>query len=221
MSYLDYNGAKITFNNEFIVDPYVDTDIYTTVTIGTQTWMVENFKATRFRDGTPIPNVSTNSEWAGNKSRTPLGAYCWYDNNIEYKDTYGAIYNYHAAASPAILPFPGFHLPSRNEYITLANYLGGAADAGAALKEAGLTHWLTPNASANNSSGFTGLPGGYRGNVSGTYYNMGVEAHFWTTTFLPATPWPYYVALSNTTGEIYINSYDYMSGGASVRLIKN
>ncbi len=67
----------------------IDGNVYNTVTIGDQTWMVENLKVTRYYDGTSISNVTDNESW--NSLSTP--AYCWYNNDESYKSTYGALYN--------------------------------------------------------------------------------------------------------------------------------
>jgi len=66
-----------------------DGNVYTTVTIGTQEWMAENLKTTKYKDGTDIPLVKDASEWI--VLSTP--AYCWYNNDTAYKNTYGALYN--------------------------------------------------------------------------------------------------------------------------------
>ena len=75
----------------------------------------------------------------------------------------------------------GWHVPSNDEFKTLATYLGGEKVAGGKLKEAGFTRWPSPNKDASNSSGFTALPGGDR-ETSGTFYSLGQYGYFWTAT---------------------------------------
>src|SRR5665648_308381 len=71
----------------------IDGNVYHTVTIGTQVWMAENLKTTKYRNGNPIPNITSN--WAALTS----GAYCWYNNDAAtYKANYGALYNWFAVA---------------------------------------------------------------------------------------------------------------------------
>jgi len=76
----------------------IDGNVYKTVTIGTQVWMVENLKTTKYRNGDPIPNVTDIAAWTA--LTTTTGAYCWYNNDAtRYKATYGALYNWFAGLS--------------------------------------------------------------------------------------------------------------------------
>lgn len=58
---------------------------------------------------------------------------------------------------------------------------GRGSDEGGKLKETGTTHWISPNTSATNASGFSGLPGGYRSS-NGYFYDLGNSADFWSST---------------------------------------
>jgi uncharacterized protein (TIGR02145 family) len=187
---------------------------YDTVHIGTQVWMKQNLKTIHYLNGILIPNVTDNTAWSGLSS----GARCYYNNDpATYADTYGALYNWYAVNTGNLCPF-GWHVPTDNEWTALVNYLGGTSIAGGKLKEAGLTHWNSPNTGATNSSGFTALPGGYR-LTSGTYNFIGKLGYWWTST-------------ESTTSDAFrwkIN-YDTMSIGKtaslkqfgfSVRCIKN
>jgi uncharacterized protein (TIGR02145 family) len=152
--------SPIVFNPHLTYDSVSDIDlnIYKTIKIGTQTWMAENLKTTKYNDGTPIPDVTVDSIWY--QLSTP--AYCWLFNNENiFKDMYGAIYNYYAVETGKICP-TGWHVSSVVEWDTLVSYLGGREIAGGKLKESGITHWKAPNTAADNISGFTALPGGYR-----------------------------------------------------------
>ena len=132
----------------------IEGNTYHTITIGTQIWMVENLKTTRYNDGSPISNVTDNTAWAA----LSTGAYCWYNNDITNKTAYGALYNWYAVNTAQLAP-AGWHVPTDAEWTTLTDYLGGtAADK---MKESGITHWASPN-NGNNSSGFSALPGGNR-----------------------------------------------------------
>ena len=154
----------------------IDGNIYQTVTIGTQVWLVENLKATKYNDGTVIPLVTDNTGWI----ILTIPAYCWYDNDIANKDTYGALYNWYTVQTRKLCP-TGWHVPTDVEWTTLTTFLGGESVAGGKLKEAGTAHWTSPNTGATNESGFTALPGGFRG-AQGTFYYIGHWGEYWTST---------------------------------------
>jgi uncharacterized protein (TIGR02145 family) len=144
-----------------------DGNVYHTVTIGTQVWMVENLKTTKYNDGTPIPLAPGSAAW----EFIWTGAYCWYNNDITNKNPYGAIYNYFAISTNKLAP-TGWHVPTDAEWSTLTTYLGGESVAGGKLKEAGTTHWASPNKGATNETGFSALPGGYLTDT-GVFTSMG------------------------------------------------
>jgi uncharacterized protein (TIGR02145 family) len=168
-------SCKKDDDNNTITD--IDGNVYTTVTIGTQEWMVENLKTTKYNDGADIPLVSEDSAWSNLK--TP--GYCWYNNNAPtYKNNYGALYNWYTVNTGKLCP-TGWHVPSDDEWKTLGKFLGGADIAGGKLKEAGFTHWNSPNTAATNETGFTALPGGSRfGN--GSFQMLRYYGLWWTTS---------------------------------------
>jgi uncharacterized protein (TIGR02145 family) len=152
--------------------------------------MAENLKVTHYSDGTEIPLVESTSEW--DTQGITVKAYCFYENSSTYRDLYGALYTWAAAmngaesstANPSgvqgVCP-SGWHLPSDTEWTELTDHLGGLGIAGGKLKEAGTTHWNSPNTGATNESGFTALPGGGRyGN--GVFNDVGNSAEFWVAT---------------------------------------
>jgi uncharacterized protein (TIGR02145 family) len=150
----------------------VDGNTYNTVTIGSQIWMKENLKTTKYNDGSIIPNVTDSLNWYAQT----IPAYCWYNNNATvYKDTYGALYNWYVVNTGKLCPV-GWRVPAIADYDILINYLGGESVAGNKIKESGTAHWLN-STSATNSSGFTGLPGGMVGDNQITSYFSGI-GHF-------------------------------------------
>ena len=156
----------------------VDGNSYNMVTIGTQIWMKQNLKVTKYNDGTVIPNVTDASQW----NNLTTGAYCWYDNNSSNKDPYGALYNWYTVGTGKLCPI-GWHVPSQTEWNTLLTYLGGASTAGAKLKETGTSHWKSPN-TATNESGFNALPGGARALASAgiVFWDLGDRGSLWSST---------------------------------------
>ncbi len=170
------NSVKFVTRGATVTD--IDGNVYNTVTIGTQVWMVENLKVTRYRNGDPIANVTGSVSWKG----LTTGAYCWYNNDAVNKDTYGALYNWHAVNDSRNIAPAGWHVATNAERATLDSYLGGSAAAGGKLKEEGIVHWTTPNTGATNASGFTGVPAGYRISGTGAFSSLGLQNYIWSST---------------------------------------
>ena len=194
----------------------IDGNVYHTVTIGTQTWMVENLKTTKYCNGNPITNVTDNANWAA----FSMGAYCWYNNDAAtYKETYGALYNWYAVADGRNIAPAGWHVPSDAEWTTLTDFLGGQIGAGGKLKQTGTIYWPDPNASTN-SSGFTALPGGYRDYGDGTFNGIVNSGYFWSNTAVgPGDAW--YRTLYYTDANVGRYYRSVKPRGMSVRCVKD
>lgn len=171
-----YLGNDMTFTTTGKIGD-IDGNQYNTVAIGSQVWMVENLRTTKYSDGTNIsfPN-NDNIAWQSNTT----GAYAWYDNNETNKNPYGALYNWYAVNTNKLCPI-GWHVPTDADWTSLTTYLGGNDVAGGKLKETGVTHWNTPNSGATNISGFTALPGGDR-LTDGSYTYFGNGGIYWSCT---------------------------------------
>jgi len=159
-----------TQNSETVTD--VDGNIYHTITIGTQTWMVENLRTTKYKDGTPIAVIS------GYHSTNP--GYSTYANSSSNKTIYGLLYNWYAVDTGNLAP-EGWRILTSNDWETLIEYLGGFEDAGSKLKESGTIHWESPNNDAMDW-GFTALPGGIRDGGSATFRTLKYRGWWWSTT---------------------------------------
>jgi uncharacterized protein (TIGR02145 family) len=206
-------GNERSFSTSKLVVKDKDNNYYRIVTIGSQVWMADNLKTTRFRDSTLIPLVGDNTTW----SQLPTPGYCWYNNQSDYGNTYGALYNWPAVSSQKLCP-TGWHVPTDTEWISLENQLGGLSVAGGKLKEIGTEHWTVPNSGATNEMMFNGLPGGYRINT-GEYDNKGSYGNFWSATSVNATV-AYYRYLYYGNG-IMTKSFVNQKYGLSVRCLKN
>lgn len=152
-----------------------DGNVYKTVTIGTQTWMAENLRTTKYNDGTAIPLLTDNTALSSLSS----GAYCNYNNtnNTDTIATFGRLYNWYTVNTGKLAPI-GWHVPTNAEWTTLTDYLGGTGVAGGKMKETGTTHWSSPNTGATNETGFTALPGGH----GRTFDGIGYGGYWWSAT---------------------------------------
>ena len=185
--------------------------------IGNQIWATKNLDVATYRNGDAIPQVQDAAAW----NILTTGAWCYYENNSANGTTYGKLYNWYAVNDSRGLAPTGYHIPTSAEWSTLTTYLGGMQIAGGKMKESGTSHWISPNTDATNSSGFTGLPGGYRNESSGIFGGIGTIGWWWTSGGVGNNKaWD--VKLRNDEGEVsgYGNGAP-IRFGMSVRCIKD
>lgn len=209
-------GSSMSFTTEFggstgsFTDPR-DGNVYQTVTIGTQEWMAENLAYLPSVVGHGTGSTTTSYYYVYGYDGTSVSAAMATANYT----TYGVLYNWPAAvnACPS-----GWHLPGDAEWTQLTTYLGGESVAGGKLKEAGTSHWNSPNIDATNETGFTALPGGVRVNY-GAFEGIGVLGYWWSTSEDNATN-AWYRYMGNDYSGV---SRDFMNKelGFSVRCLRD
>ncbi|MBN1482118.1 hypothetical protein EH223_07660 [candidate division KSB1 bacterium] len=204
----------------------IDGNVYKTVKIGDQIWMAENLKVTKYRNGDPIPKVIDHIEWSNLSS----GAFCVYDNNDNYKDIYGYLYNWFAVNDKHKIAPEEWHVPTDEEWKQLEMHLGMSSieaevvtggrgtDEGGKLKETGTEQWKYPNLGATNETGFSARPSGIRFD-NGSFYGMNSYAGFWTSTKADNEK-ACRRNLTNMTSGVH-RSIGTQSDGFSVRCIKD
>jgi uncharacterized protein (TIGR02145 family) len=183
-------GAEFSFTtSETVTD--IDGNVYNTVIIGAQTWILENLKTTKYNDGVALPNITDKAAWAA--LTTP--GYCWYDNNTK---TFGALYNWYTVNTAKLAP-TGWHVPTDDDWYKLRKYLNENGFNSVAFTEkyasslAANSSWYVDAAgiggslATNNSTGFAALPGGYRG-ASGVFSRIFDYGRWWTSTQVTSTP---------------------------------
>ncbi len=199
------------------VSPLTDIDGngYDTLKIGLLFWMKQNLTTSHYRNGDPIPEITSTSLW----STITSGAWCWYNNDsVTYAAVYGKLYNWYAVNDPRGLAPEGWHVPGDQEWLELSLSLGGDLVSGGKLKESGTSHWTTPNTGATNSSGMSLLPGGYRGD-GGAFENIGINGIWWSSTGNVASD-AYCRFLSYMNTNFFIDDAALRSG-YSVRCIRD
>ncbi|MEI6048761.1 MAG: FISUMP domain-containing protein [Bacteroidota bacterium] len=218
----------------------IDGNTYNTVTIGTQVWMAENLKTTKYNDNSTIPPVTDNTAWAA----ATTGAYSDYSNDPANSTTYGRLYNWYAVDNNAATKVASnggknvcptsWHVPTDAEWTTLENYLiangynydgttTGNKIAKSMASTSGWTAYATVGTvgndqASNNRSGFTALPGGFR-STNGTYYTIGYSGYWWSSTELSAA-----AAWYRDVGYYLTNVYSYYNNkrnGFSVRCVRD
>jgi uncharacterized protein (TIGR02145 family) len=210
------NQAGVGYGNEhsfktmtgFTQD--IEGNIYRTVTIGSQIWMADNLKTTRYNDNSPIPYIPDYNEW----SILTGGAYCWYDTAFAYKREFGAVYNWFAVNTNKLCP-SGWHVPDEMDWDSLSDYLGGESIAGGKMMEPGLSHWQNFH-DGTNESGFTAIPAGYPGGETG---NTDLGALWWSSTSSDGVDaWNRYVI--NWSVNLWRDSHN-KKHGHSIRCLKD
>jgi uncharacterized protein (TIGR02145 family) len=204
-------GNEVSFTTPASTAPVSDIDgnIYKTIKIGTQTWMAENLKTTRYNNGDQIPNG--NGGWVD----LSKGAYWWYDNDAsKYKNAYGAIYNWHAVGTGKLCP-TGWHVPTNSEWTALITFLGGEEEAFNESTEYAYIHWGSSDYSIVKSV-FTPF---LACALDGWGFSQG-EGFWWSATPRPTknengVPFGAYIT------SFTIKSYEVMSNGYSVHCLKD
>lgn len=186
-------GDKALFAKWAIKDR--DGNYYSEVKIGNQYWMLENFRCTKYNDGTPIEHVSDYDRWYSLNDE----AYCYYDNSesASEQQKWGALYNWFAVNTGKLAP-AGWHVPTDAEWTVLENYLiangfnydGSKNDNKIAKSMATKTDWkdttitgaIGNDLTKNNSSGFSALPGGCRGHYYGNFFGKSNTGYWWSAT---------------------------------------
>jgi uncharacterized protein (TIGR02145 family) len=159
----------------------IEGNVYPTIKIGQQEWMVENLKTTTYNDGTSIPDVTDDTAWAN----LTYGAYSWIGNDVANKDVFGALYNWWAVDSTKLCP-TGWSMPSTDTWSPLVTAEGGTLKAGGRMKDVGTTLWQAPNTGATNASGFSARPAGAR-DLTGSFVYEGQFAIWWCSDEDPLT----------------------------------
>jgi uncharacterized protein (TIGR02145 family) len=167
---------------------------YALVAIGTQCWFAENLRSDNYRNGDAIPGNLTDAQWTSTSSgaQTVYGegtstVYQGSSDELANLSTYGRLYNWYAVNDSRGLCPSGFHVPSDGEWTVLENALGGSAVAGTALKAA------SPAWDGTNSSGFSALPGGYRGSGLGFFDYQGNDGYWWSSSPSGTSAWYRYL----------------------------
>jgi len=224
------NGDNAITGSVTITD--IDGNVYHTITLGTQTWTVENLRTTKYNDGSAIPLVTDGTAW-GNLT-TP--GYCYYNNTTSSDSIkkFGALYNWYTVNTGKLAP-TGWHVPTDAEWDTLEKYLlahgynwdGTTTNNKMAKSISAQTDWATSrvagavgnNLSRNNTSGFSALPGGFR-DLIGRFSSIGHNGFWWSTTAYVA-PFAYYRYLYYDSNELSRDYFNMISYGFSVRLLRN
>jgi len=213
-----YNQELVNYTNNI--------DITVTGSVGKFTiWLYnqDDFLTTQYYTNFRLTNLK--SYGIGGWQIDTTGAYCWYNNNISNKNTYGALYNWYAVNNVSNLAHleynsvmeSGWRVATIDDYTKLRSYLG-TTNAGGKLKEVGTTHWSSPNNGATNQYGFTALPGGYRG-VYGVFTSINVHGFWWTSNEYNSNN-SYYLDIHNDTTVMDLPQFSKRSG-YSVRLVRD
>ena len=197
-------GAGVTFNGY----------TYTSIVLGNgQEWMAENLRTTTYANGDPIPNVTDGNQW----QNLTTGAWSHYNNDSQYENPYGKLYNWYAVDDSRNVCPTGWHVPSDAEWTVLTDYLG-ADSIGGKMKSTGTQYWQSPNMLATNESGFSGLPGGLRSSMGG-FGSVGGWGFWWSSTeYSAGSAWDR--ALYSGSGDVARDPDD-KGIGFSVRCLRD
>lgn len=215
-------GNELSFSTNFTLTSKfgdgvtdIDGNIYKTIVLGnSQEWMSENLRTTTCADGTPIPNVENKNDWK--TQSTP--AWANYQNDIDYNEPYGKLYNWYAVNQCDVCP-NGWRVPSKEDWNDLQNYLG--SDAGGKMKDKGTEFWKPYNNGATNESKFSSIPGGLRHSDGAFNIKFHTYAYYWSTTEDPQSNLGA-LGVFNSYISIGLNGSGFFKmNGLNIRCIKN
>jgi uncharacterized protein (TIGR02145 family) len=188
---------------------------YGIVKINSQVWMSENLNTSTYRNGDLIRYARNRDEWKAAAAKQE-GAWCYYDNDPKNGEVYGKLYNWYAVNDSRGLAPKGYHIPSNAEWTILTDMLGGEEIAGKKMKS--ITGW-TGSGNGDNSSGFTGLPGGYCDYV-GNFLMFTEDGSWWSSSEGDASnAWGWSLDGNNESGVYRIFGSKFI--GFSVRCLKD
>jgi uncharacterized protein (TIGR02145 family) len=191
----------------------IDGNVYQTIRVGTQIWMKDNLKVSKYRNGNSISTGHTASQW----SNLTSGAYTHYNNDLANNSIFGKLYNWYAITDTRGLCPAGWHVPTDPEWSTLENFLGGYLVAGGKLKSTSPL-WNSPNTGATDIVGFSGIPGGAVSETS-SYFDLYYGSYWWSSSAYSQTlGWFHFSHTSNTASNRNGLS---QKCGLSVRCIKD
>ncbi|MCB0685268.1 MAG: fibrobacter succinogenes major paralogous domain-containing protein [Saprospiraceae bacterium] len=189
----------------------INGNIYKTLKIGNDTWMIENLRTRNLNDGIFIPDIEADSNWF-----VSFPARCRYNDSDSNIQPFGYLYNNRAVEDDRLCPV-GWLVSTYHDWEDLITHLGGESIAGGPLKQAGSEHWLAPNTGATNETGFTALPGGQR-KPDGTYNNLGLYGNYWSYTDIGS---PYIRNFQFNTVVVATLLLEQSGWGFSVRCVKD
>jgi uncharacterized protein (TIGR02145 family) len=205
-------GKEVSFITANLLKD-VDGNVYTSVTIGTQEWMSENLRTTKYSDGTAIPNVTGNTQWKA----LLTGAWSHYDNDNQYDTIYGKLYNWYAVETGKLCP-TGWHVPTDAEWTVLTKHLaadGHSGDFKATVLKS--TSGWNEDGNGTDNYGWLGLPGGYR--YSNGFDDIGFNGYWWSSS-QDDTYSAWHRSSGGSSGSVYrYDSYKYY--GISVRCLRD
>ena len=215
------NENKVYNITEEKVVTDIDNNSYNIVRIGSQVWMKENLKTTRYGNGNPIETTVPLNKDISNETAPK---YQWtYNDNDSLTAKFGLLYTWYVATDNRNVCPEGWRVPSKNDFVELANFLGGSDSAGIKLKESGAINWKKHDIHmGNNATGFSAVAGGFRTNESSNEYK-GLESgcYFWTTT-KDNPPYACHAGLFYDVPNLFISSsYHPDYHGFSIRCVKN
>ncbi|MFM9004508.1 MAG: fibrobacter succinogenes major paralogous domain-containing protein, partial [Flavobacteriales bacterium] len=214
-------GAPNVHNPDLVYGSMTDQEgnFYKTIVIGTQEWMAENLNTSIYRNGDSITTNLNDASWSASTS----GAWAYYNNDASNACPYGKLYNWYTCVDARQLCPTGWHVPNNEEWIVLTDYLGGNTLAAGTMKSTGTIDsgtglWHAPNTQATNSSGFSGIPGGYRGST-GIFNTFSDYGYWWGSSaggsFFTRARTLYYL-----NGNVAANDYNKKTG-CSVRCVRD
>jgi uncharacterized protein (TIGR02145 family) len=195
---------------------------YDLVAIGEQCWFAENLRSDHYANGDVIPGDLSQIDWVS----TNTGAQAVEFGNADFLANYGRLYNWYAIDDSRGVCPSGWHVPTDGEFMTLEMELGMSELAANAWAYRGTDQGYqmkssptdSPSWNGANTSGFSGLAGGYRNGESGIFYDSVGHGYFWSSTLFDDNG--IYRRLDNAGFGVF-SFYTDKDDGLSVRCVRD
>jgi len=194
----------------------IDSNTYNAIQIGSQIWMAENLKTTRFRNGAKLIDANADP-LAVIYNLDNVGAFYNY-NHDEMVNTYGLLYNWFTVNDVRNIAPKGWHVPSSAEWDTLIQNIGGLKNSAIKLKD--IDGWKS-GGNGTNISGFTALPGGMVLFTPAILLDYNEDYGYWWCSDYDSTALAFAVKISFDKADLVKSGNYFKNTGLSIRCVKD
>jgi uncharacterized protein (TIGR02145 family) len=221
---MDHTGIEAS-----VVD--IDGNIYKTIGIGSQIWVAENLRVSKYSNGDYLSLPGNDMWWR----MITTGCYAWFDDDSTWQNIYGALYDWVAVSDARGLCPEGWHIPGDNDWLKMINYIDvdstqlgnvlkscrqvGSSLGGECNTEVHPRWDEDASHSGSDQFKFGALPGGFR-LFDGSFPNfLGSNGQWWSSEKTDGGSTAIAYGLNSSSSILYRDKFN-KRFGFSVRCVK-